>query len=38
VYSFDFAVAYIDTNLDVASCANTRNCEPRIVFTLSKSF
>jgi uncharacterized protein (TIGR02001 family) len=38
VYGFDMTVAYVDTSLDVASCANTRNCEARIVFTLSKSF
>jgi uncharacterized protein (TIGR02001 family) len=38
VYGFDLTLAYVDTNLDVASCANTRNCEARAVFTLSKSF
>jgi len=38
VYGFDLAVAYVDTNLGVANCANTRNCEARVVFTFSKSF
>lgn len=38
VYGFDLAVAYVDTNLDVANCANTRNCEARVVFTFGKSF
>ena len=38
VYGFDLAVAYVDTNLGVANCANTRNCEARVVFTFSKAF
>ena len=38
VYGFDMTVAYVDTNLNVANCGNTRNCEPRAVFTFSKSF
>jgi uncharacterized protein (TIGR02001 family) len=38
VYGFALTLAYVDTSLDVANCANTRNCEARAVFTLSKSF
>jgi len=38
VYGFDLTIAYVDTNLGVANCANTRNCEPRAVFTFSKAF
>jgi uncharacterized protein (TIGR02001 family) len=38
VYGFDLTLAYIDTNIDVAGCLNTYNCEGRIVFSLSKTF
>jgi uncharacterized protein (TIGR02001 family) len=38
VYGVDLTIAYIDTNLDVAGCANTMNCDARAVFTISKTF
>ena len=38
VYGFDLTLAYIDTNIDVAGCLNTYNCEGRVVFSLSKTF
>ena len=38
VYGFDLSVAYVDTNLGVAQCANTMNCDARAIFTLSKTF
>ena len=38
VYGVDLPIAYIDTNLDVAGCANTMNCDARAVFTISKTF
>ena len=38
VYGFDLSVAYVDTNLDVAGCANTMNCDARAIFTVSKTF
>lgn len=38
VYGFDLSVAYVDTNLGVAQCANTMNCDARAVFMISKTF
>ena len=38
VYGIDLTIAYIDTNLDVAGCAATMNCDARAVFTISKTF
>ena len=38
VYGVDLTIAYIDTNLDVAGCANTMNCDARAVFIISKTF
>lgn len=38
VWGIDLTVAYIDTNLDVAGCANTMNCDARAIFTISKTF
>ncbi len=38
VYGVDLTIAYIDTNLDVAGCAATMNCDARSVFTISKTF
>ena len=38
VYGVDLTIAYIDTNLDVAGCAATMNCDARAVFTISKTF
>jgi len=38
VYGVDLTIAYIDTNLDVANCGATMNCNARAIFTISKSF
>jgi uncharacterized protein (TIGR02001 family) len=38
VYDVDFTVAYVDTNIDIAGCANTLNCQARAIFTVSKTF
>jgi uncharacterized protein (TIGR02001 family) len=38
VYGFDLTVAYVDTNLDIANCANTQNCQARAIFSVSKTF
>ena len=38
VYGFDLSVAYVDTNLGVAGCGNTMNCDARALFTVSKTF
>jgi len=38
VYGVDLTIAYIDTNLDVANCGATMNCDARAVFTISKTF
>jgi uncharacterized protein (TIGR02001 family) len=37
-YGFDLSVAYVDTNLSVAGCGNTMNCDARAIFIVSKSF
>lgn len=38
VYGFDLSAAYTDTNVDIAGCANTLNCQGRIIVGISKSF
>ena len=38
VYGVDLSVAYVDTNLGVAQCGNTMNCDARAIFTISKTF
>jgi len=38
VYGFDLSFAYVDTNLGVAGCGNTMNCDARALFTVSKTF
>lgn len=38
VYGFDLTVAYVDTNLDIANCGNTQNCQARAIFSVSKTF
>jgi len=38
VWGVDLTVAYTDTNIDVAGCLNTYNCEGRVIFTVSKTF
>jgi len=38
VYGVDLTLAYIGTNIDVAGCLNTMNCEDRVIFSLSKTF
>jgi uncharacterized protein (TIGR02001 family) len=38
VHGVDLTIAYVDTNLDVAGCTNTMNCDARAIFTVSKSF
>ena len=38
VYGFDISAAYTDTNVDVAGCLNTQNCQGRIILGVSKAF
>ena len=38
VYGFDLTAAYTDTNVDVVGCANTYNCEGRIIVSIGKTF
>ena len=38
VFQLDLALSYVDTSLDVAGCDNSRNCEGRVVFKMSKTF
>ncbi len=38
VYGFDLSVSYVDTNIDVAGCGGTYNCEGRAIFAISKTF
>lgn len=38
VYGFDISAAYTDTNIDVAGCLNTQNCQGRVIFGISKAF
>jgi uncharacterized protein (TIGR02001 family) len=38
LYQVDFALSYVDTSLDVAGCSNSRNCEGRVIFKMSKTF
>jgi uncharacterized protein (TIGR02001 family) len=38
VWGVDLTVAYTDTNIDVAGCLNTQNCQARVIFSVSKTF
>lgn len=38
VYGVDFTIAYVDTDIDIAGCAQTLNCQARAIFTVSKTF
>ncbi len=38
VYGVDLSLTYVGTNIDVAGCLNTMNCEDRIIFSISKTF
>jgi uncharacterized protein (TIGR02001 family) len=38
VWGVDLTVAYTDTNIDVAGCLNTQNCQARAIFMVSKTF
>jgi len=38
VWGVDLTVAYTDTNIDVAGCLNTQNCQSRTIFSVSKTF
>jgi uncharacterized protein (TIGR02001 family) len=38
VYTINLTIAYVDTNIDVAGCANSMNCQSRAIFTISKTF
>ena len=38
VWGVDLTLAYTDTNIDVAGCLNTYNCEGRVIFSISKTF
>lgn len=38
LYGIDLTAAYTDTNIDVAGCANTQNCQGRVIFSVSKTF
>jgi hypothetical protein len=36
VYGFDLSIAYVDTNLGVAGCGNTMNCNARAIFIVQQ--
>jgi len=38
LWQVDVALSYVDTNLDPVGCSNSRNCEARVVFKISKTF
>ena len=38
VYGFDISFAYTDTNIDVAGCLNTYNCDGRVILGITKTF
>jgi uncharacterized protein (TIGR02001 family) len=38
VYGVDLTLSYVDTDLEIAGCADTRNCEGRVVFKMSRTF
>ncbi len=38
VWGVDLTIAYVDTNLSVANCGATMNCDARAIFTISKTF
>jgi uncharacterized protein (TIGR02001 family) len=38
VYRLDLTLSYVDTDLDVTGCGNTRNCEGRVVFKVGRTF
>lgn len=38
LWGFDLSVAWVDTNLDQATCGATMNCDSRAIFTISKTF
>jgi uncharacterized protein (TIGR02001 family) len=38
LFELDLALSYVDTSLDVAGCGNSRNCEGRVIFKMSKTF
>lgn len=37
-WGFDLSIAWVDTNLTPATCGNTLNCEPRAIFSISRTF
>jgi uncharacterized protein (TIGR02001 family) len=36
--STELTLSYVDTNLDVAGCSNSRNCDARVIAKLSRTF
>ncbi len=38
VYGVDLSLSYVDTNIDIAGCSNTLNCQGRIIFGVWKNF
>jgi uncharacterized protein (TIGR02001 family) len=38
VWGVDLSIAYVDTNLNQATCGATMNCDARAIFTISKTF
>lgn len=38
IYGIDFAAAYTDTNIDIAGCGNTGNCQGRVILSVGKTF
>jgi hypothetical protein len=38
VYGGDLSLSYVDTNIDVAGCSNTLNCQGRNIFGVWKNF
>ena len=38
VCGVDLTIAYIDTDTDIAGCAETLNCQARAIFPVSRTF
>ncbi len=37
-HGIDFTIAYTDTNIDIAGCGNTTNCQGRVIVSVGKTF
>jgi len=38
MYGVDFTAAYTDTNISIAGCGNTGNCQGRVILSVGKTF